>query len=213
MAKKNLDQKVYDTIVKRIEKGELVERQRITEAALKKDLGISRTPIRKALRALAEDDYLENIPNVGVHVKAMTLDVQGVEERANFLELLVNYYLYNLEKEEYEFDGAGLEKRIQTMHEEIQERDQAFEQSVFLYFQELLTALENNYMRGAILKAIRELFLIEGPLQEILQKNRRPLYEHLIHLADYLAADNYGHARREIRILFNQVKLDVIEKS
>lgn len=213
MARKNLDQKVYDEIVKRIEKGELIERQRITESALQKELGISRTPIRKALRALAEDDYLENVPNVGVHVKVKTLDVQGVQDRVNFLEPLINYYLYHLEKKEYIFDDAGLEKIIQKMHEEIQESGRTFEISVFLYFKELLRELENNYMREAILKAIRELFLTESSFQKIIQKSRRHLYESLIHLADYLAADDYGHARREVRILFNQVKLDVIEKS
>lgn len=213
MARKNLDQKVYDEIVNRIKKGELIERQRITEAALQKELGISRTPIRKALRALAEDDYLENVPNVGVHIKARALNVRGVQDRANFLETLLNDYLYHLEKKEYIFDDYGLENRIWEMHEAIQEKDTIFEQSVFLYFKELLIALQNNYMREAILKAIREIFLTDYPAHRIIEKSRYRIYERLIELTDYLTEDNYGLARREIRILFNQIKLDVIEQS
>lgn len=210
---RDLSQAVYDYMVEQINSGELIEQQRVTEYMMVKRLGVSRTPVRKAFRALAEDGYLENIENVGVHVKRQSFDVKGFQERAEFLEKLFAYYLFELERKEVRFDESQLEIVIQRMQEQLSENNRAFEESCVTYFRYLLAEISNHYMKTAMMKTVQELFLRDKSFRRILQKSRRKMYESLIALSDQLAVNNYPMARREIRILLNQMKLDVIEKS
>lgn len=213
MVRKKLDQKVYDYLLKKIKKGELLERQRITEQSLQKELGISRTPVRKALRDLAEKNYLENIPNVGVFVKEKEINQKAFQERLDFIEQLLNHYLFQLEKKEQLYETKSIEAIIHNMQEEMKRNHSLFEEQVIDYFKEILSYSQNDYTKAAILKALRELFLTRGPINKILVDSRFKYLEHFIQLSDYLKENDYPFARREFRILFNQMKLDVIEKS
>ena len=211
--RKDLSRIVYDYVVEQIKLGELIEQQRLTEYQISKELGVSRTPVRRAFRSLAADGYLENIENVGVHVKRQTLDARGFQERAEFLEKLLAYYLFELERNEFRFDEAALEEIIQDMQGQLAEKTDAFEKSCVRYFYDLVEANSNSYMKEAMIKTVRELFLNHQALGNILQDGRYATYEHLIALSDQLAQSNYPLARREIRILLNQLTLDIIEKS
>lgn len=213
MEKKKLDQEVYEYIVEQIKTGELLERQRITEQEMVENLRVSRTPVRKAFEELTQDGYLEDIENVGVHVKVKLVDTKGFQDRANFLEKLLNYYLFDIEKKEIIFDEEELELILQRMKEEVDQSEPLFERTSILYFEELLKYIRNEYMKEAILKSLRELFLTEARIAEILKNSRALIYKHLMNLTKDLAENNYSLARREIRILLNQMKLDVIEKS
>ena len=55
-----------------IESGELAPGARITEQALASHFGVSRTPLREALRALASEGLVETEPNRGARVASLT---------------------------------------------------------------------------------------------------------------------------------------------
>ena len=57
--------KAYDEIRERIVDGRLAARTRLREQALAREIGVSRTPIREALRRLAADGFVELVPNAG----------------------------------------------------------------------------------------------------------------------------------------------------
>jgi DNA-binding GntR family transcriptional regulator len=58
----------------RLASGELAPGTRLTEEGLAKDLGISRTPVREAIRALVADGFLRFKPNSGTFVAEWTDD-------------------------------------------------------------------------------------------------------------------------------------------
>lgn len=213
MARKRLDQKVYQYLLEKIERGDLAERERITEESLQKELGISRTPVRKALRDLADKGYLENIPNIGVFVKAKEIDQKAFQERVDFIELLVVNELFQLEKREVLFEVESLNLLIEKMLERIRLESVSFEEEVISYFEELLAYSQNDYIKKMILRSLRELFLSQATIRGILKDNRQQYFEHLIELVNQLEKSDYPLARREVRILMNKMKLDVIEKS
>lgn len=213
MARKRLDQKVYQYLLEKIEKEELAERERITEESLQKELGISRTPVRKALRDLADKGYLENIPNVGVFVKAKEINQKEFQERVDFIELLMVNELFQLEKKEIVFDLRALNLLIEKMLEKIREKEETFEEEVIHYFEELLNYSQNSYSKRMTLRTLREIFMAKTGINRILKDNRQQYFEHLIELVNQLEKNDYPLARREIRILMNKMKLDVIEKS
>ena len=68
----------YDAIRDRILSGTIRSGDRLRETALGAELGLSRTPIREAIRRLEQDGLLEHVPHRGVVVR--TLDAQQITE-------------------------------------------------------------------------------------------------------------------------------------
>jgi len=213
MVKKKLDQIVYEQIIRQIENGQLLPREHITEQWVADELQISRTPVRKAFVRLEEDNYLEMIQNIGVRVKTQKLDSKSFQDRVNFIERLLNHYLFDLEKKEQTFDSSQLQNYLATMHEQMNKENSAFEEIELDYWCDLLKYSENVYTKDSIMKAIQNILFDEGFIDQMMKKNRALKSKHLEYLVDYLTEDNYIKARREIRILMNQLKLNVIEEN
>lgn len=64
----------YLRIRKLIMSGTLKPDEALSERGLSVDLGVGRTPIREAIRALASDGLLDIVPTRGTFVRRMTLD-------------------------------------------------------------------------------------------------------------------------------------------
>lgn len=65
---------VYLTVRGRILSGELAANTTLREQALAEELGVSRTPVREALRRLAEAGLVTFVPNRGATVVAWTIE-------------------------------------------------------------------------------------------------------------------------------------------
>jgi DNA-binding GntR family transcriptional regulator len=65
----NLSQKAYDSIHESILAGRLAVGSVVSEAALAKSLGISRTPVGEAIRQLAREGFVQQIPRFGTIVR------------------------------------------------------------------------------------------------------------------------------------------------
>lgn len=211
MVKKKLDQVVYEDIIEKIETGQLLEKEHVTEQGIADDLQVSRTPVRKAFDRLVYENYLESIENVGVRVKAQPLSSRDFQERVDFIERLVNHYLFDLEKTEIEFNVDELEECLEAMRETVTDEAYAFQNEELKYWQALVVYSKNNYTNRHILKAMRELMFDDSEIHKIIQDSRSLIMEHLTELTRVLAKGAYELARREIRILMNQLKLNVIE--
>ena len=74
---KTRSQSIAETLRARVLRGDYDAGERMQEVALAQDLGVSRTPVREALRSLAEDGLLEYAANRGYRVRAFTArDIQ-----------------------------------------------------------------------------------------------------------------------------------------
>lgn len=212
MAKKKLDQIVYENIVNRIENGELLVREHITEQHVADQLEISRTPVRKAFDRLVCDNYLENIENVGVRVKVQSLSDIDFQNRMDLFERLINHYLFDVEKMETVFETDVLQSLGEKMEAEIASKAHDFERIEFEYWLEVLKYSDNRYMNKVMLDTLKECFFNEGKISEVMKNSQSLKVKHFMQLTKYLKASNYPAARREIRILLNQLKLNILEK-
>ncbi len=80
--------KVYETLRQRIIGGELKPGLPINEAVFARELAVSKTPVREALRQLERDGFVENIPGRGSaisHIKPQ--DIREVLEIREILEV------------------------------------------------------------------------------------------------------------------------------
>ena len=103
---------VFNTLRDAILKGELVPGERLMEKQLAERMGVSRTPIREAIRKLELEGLVVMIPRKGAEVATITeKDIKDVlEVRAALEELAVKIACEKMTDEE-------LEKLKQTMEE------------------------------------------------------------------------------------------------
>lgn len=66
--------RVYARLLARITEGEFAAGERLFEQALAEDLGVSRTPVRDALKRLAAEGLVETTPNKGAQVVSFTAE-------------------------------------------------------------------------------------------------------------------------------------------
>lgn len=71
---RTLADQAFDKIVTAIVKGELAPGSRISEALLARTFGISRGPLREAIRRLEGRKLVTRTPHIGAHVVSLTAD-------------------------------------------------------------------------------------------------------------------------------------------
>jgi len=82
-----LSKKVYRILKARIIKGDLAQGGKLFEAKIAEQLGVSRTPIREALKGLAAEGLVKMTPNQGVVVINVSIeDLQEVLQVRRVLE-------------------------------------------------------------------------------------------------------------------------------
>jgi DNA-binding GntR family transcriptional regulator len=87
LRRQSLHLEVAEQIREMIIEGELFPGHRISEGSLSDQFGISRTPMREALKVLANDGLVEIKPNRGTHVTEITLDdIDDLFEAASSIE-------------------------------------------------------------------------------------------------------------------------------
>lgn len=86
---------VVNEIRRAIVEGTLEPGEKLTEAGLSEDLGVSRPTVREALGQLARDGWVTQVPYAGITVAALTeLDIQDVADLRVTLDLLALRSIY-----------------------------------------------------------------------------------------------------------------------
>ncbi len=92
-----ISRQVYSIIKKSIVSGHYKPNHWLQEVELSKELGVSRSPIREALKQLSADGLVNEIPNKGTFVREFT--EKEVLEVYEIRELLESYAIMHLPKE------------------------------------------------------------------------------------------------------------------
>ena len=83
----NLNEKAYEFIVRKLSTGELKPGQKLSEPSLAKACGVSRTPMREAVRRLVEEGVLYQVVKSGTYVTGFgAKDVSDAYEIRSIIE-------------------------------------------------------------------------------------------------------------------------------
>ena len=177
----SLEEKVFLTLEEEILAGELEKGDSLTEIALSKRLGVSRTPIRGALHRLKEDGLVEIAPNKGAVVLGVDKnDLIDIYKVRNRLEGLASASAAkSISKEDLEKLRESVElsefyiSRGDT--EKVKELDTAFHQMIYKssgnrQLESILTELHRK------IKTYRKLSLsVSGRIEKSIAEHREIL--------------------------------------
>lgn len=141
--------KVYQSIRDEILSGAYQEGEELVEASLGEKLGVSRTPVREALRQLALEDLVNIIPNKGAFVKGIAAeDVEDIYIIRSKLEGLCARWAAKRVTEE---ELAAMEEVIclSEFHAQREHYERVYEQDT--HFHELLYEACHSRMLSALL--------------------------------------------------------------
>ncbi len=208
---KNLEKTAYYYIKEQIDARQWLPQTHITEQNLSKELKISRTPIRQAFQRLQEEGYVEIEPYKGAKIKEQAIDSRGVQERLEFIELILVHYLHYLQIKEITINEQKMEKTVVELKKSSNKTEKEFLQLETQFIYELLSFSKNHYSVSAVMDTVRELQIQSNPMyRAIMRKNRDIRSHHYGKITEYVKVGEYALARKEIRILINQLSLSII---
>ena len=154
---KTLREIIYEDLKNQILKGKLIPGTRLMEIDLSKKMGASRTPIREALKMLAEDNLVAIEPNRGAYVSKISLrDLLEIMEIREDMDGSTSYHAA-------ERITLPLKEKLFTAMENYNNAAKAGDQSQMIKwdttFHRIIVEATENKVMIQIAEQIRELVL------------------------------------------------------
>lgn len=145
---------VFNTLRQAILRGELKPGERLMEIALSNRLGVSRTPVREAIRMLEQEGLVIMVPRKGAQVAQITeRDLTDVlEVRLGLEELAVRFACERITDEELE----ELKQALRGFEKSMDEADLGVLAEADVKFHEIIYRATHNERLVQIINNIRE---------------------------------------------------------
>ncbi len=137
-----LSQKVYRIIKRDIIRGKLVADTRLFEEKISKQMNISRTPVREALRLLAAEGFVTLIPNSGIVINQVS--PQDLLDVLNIRQQLETYAVTLAVQKISEQDINNLETIVQQMEEAVLSGDALYFSNLNSKFHKCIIRISEN---------------------------------------------------------------------
>ena len=163
---KTLHQEVADQIRKMIHKGILVKGQKINEKQLCESMGVSRTPVREALRMLKSEGLIELIPHKGAFISQPCIEeINDMFEVMSVLEGTCARLAATKMKEK---DFI----KIESLHEKLEEHYKKRNHEAYLKSNNVFHFFIQEAAGNKVLNEV-----INGLRQKVLLYRQRQLYQ------------------------------------
>ncbi|MBC1574498.1 GntR family transcriptional regulator [Listeria booriae] len=163
MDKQNYEKKAYEAMKAKILNGHLRVGDRVPENMIAKELGISRTPVRRALVMLETEGFLTIESNRGAFVSESKVTVSHFIEMLEMLEILTTKTMEKIENKGIFFEKQGMDAYLHTMERCLERKDvngflEASWESIFNF----MKYMGNTYAQSAV-RRIGIDFLTKAP--------------------------------------------------
>ena len=209
---------VLDAIRGAIMNGTLQPRERLMEIQMAEELGVSRTPIREALRKLELEGFIVMVPRKGAYVSDLSFkDIADVFEiRAALEGLAAGLAAERITEEELE----RMERLLVEKQEAITQDDIGKLVEVDTKFHELMYQASRNVRLGSIISNLREqiqrfrLTSLSYPGRNKLSLEEHKKIVEAIQARDYQLSRQLAteHIENAENVLIECIKLDASKK-
>ncbi|MDO4680638.1 MAG: winged helix-turn-helix domain-containing protein [Aerococcus sp.] len=213
---KNYTERAYEFIRSQIDNNVWLPDTHLKEIEIAENLGISRTPVRRAMNRLQEEGYLNIEAYKGATVAQRDLTSQAVVDRLQFLELLLGHLFLQLQNKGIQINEAEIDRRYQAIQLATEHRDikeyMRFKQQLFDY---VVSFNANSYFRQIALTTFQCLnqLWVQDENKKTLQhfdfeiEKGAVLLERLI---EALKKMDYPNANKQARIWINELILEEV---
>ncbi len=142
LKRENLGNKVFEQIKEMIVRGEIAAGKRIIETEIAESMGISRTPVREAVRKLEAEGLLNLLPRGGYVVRG--LDIADIEETFEIRGILESFASNLAAKRHADKEILPLEEKMEEFQTYLDKNDLRELTRINTEFHELLYALSRS---------------------------------------------------------------------
>ena len=151
---KTMHQEVASQIRKMIHKGVLVQGQKINEKQLCESMGVSRTPVREALRLLKSDGLINLVPHKGAFVSQPC--IEEINDMFEVMSVLEGTCARLAASKMMEKDLT----KIESLHEELERHYENRDHEAYLktnnVFHEFIQELAGNKVLNDVINGLRQ---------------------------------------------------------
>lgn len=197
-AYKPLREVVSEALRQAIQEGVLKPGERLMEIQLADELGVSRTPIREAIRKLELEGFVVMIPRRGTYVADISLkDISQVFEiRSALEELAAGLAAERITGEEVE----TLERMVVEIGDYIEEKDMEKIVTADVQFHDVLYKASRNIRLAEIINNLREQILRFRSVSMNQPGRLDKTWEEHRQLVEAIASHNAAQARKIARL-------------
>lgn len=202
----------YNYLKEHIDNNILLPDTHLKEVEIANTLGMSRTPVRKAMNQLADEGYIKIEPYKGAVVAKSTLNSRAIVERLQFVELLVMNLFQQMQNKDIHVDAEALDRIMSNLTAGLNagDIDEVFNWE-FQMYTNLASYHPNSYFRQVALNTIttlHELFMKEIKASRTkFEREREDLLSIYPAMISALKNCDYPNARKQVRIFINQLIL------
>ena len=156
-SRKTLREIVYEELKSQILKGRLIPGTRLMEVELSKKMGASRTPVREAIKMLAEDNLVAIEPNKGAYVSKIAIrDLLEILEIREAIDSSTSYHAAERINDKLKKE---LKAAMENYNKATERRDQKNMIKWDTEFHRIIVEATGNKVMMHIAEEIRELVL------------------------------------------------------
>ena len=192
---------VCETLREAIRSGVLKPGERLMEIQLADELGVSRTPVREAMRKLELEGYVIMLPRRGTYVANISIrDINEVFEIRTTLDALASgLAAERITEEELE----QLERLLVSIGENIETRNMKKVVEDDMEFHDILYKASRNQRLVGIISNLREQMTYPGRLKKTLEEHSRlveAIAQRDVELAQKLAVEHMENSEQTLLI-------------
>lgn len=147
--------RAYNYIKEGILQGRYDEEYVFIEAVIADELGISRTPVREAIKMLRTENWLQNIPKKGIVCRPFTKkDIENVYKMAGAVESMI---AHDIAERRGEYDLSALMGYVNAMTDAMQREDKESWLKADSGFHEQMLNLCSNRFAVSAMKEMQQL--------------------------------------------------------
>ena len=215
MRERKSEEKVYQFLKEQIQLDLISPNTKLTEWALAKELEVSRSPVRAALKRLEGEGYVVLKENIGAFAQRPPLSAQDYVERLEIFELLWIQYLFQIEAKGLVWPSSATRASLQRLEAAINQQLSADEtlRLVLECLKQSLALGKNSYYKSIILQSATSLIDIDHLHLRYRQRDVLQLFvAHFGSMFAHLEQGEFAAARREMRIFINDLNLSAIDR-
>ena len=142
LKRESLSNQVFEQMKEMIVRGEIPAGKRMIESVIAESMGISRTPVREAVRKLEAEGLLNHLPKGGYAVRG--LDISDIEETFEIRSILESFASYLAAHRHSEKEIVPLEEKMEEFQRYLDKHDLKELARVNTEFHELLYDLSKS---------------------------------------------------------------------